>query len=73
MLTLLDDFTHDDLRDTDLRGIDFSGVHWSQRTQWPPVVDVEALKARSDETPPGSGTWIIRSGTTTIRDFVDLT
>ncbi|MEV8248413.1 hypothetical protein AB0R01_32265 [Streptomyces rochei] len=71
--TLLDDFTHDDLRDTDLRGIDFSGVHWSQRTQWPPVVDIEALKARSDETPPGSGIWIVRSGTTTIRDFADLT
>ncbi|WP_333767740.1 hypothetical protein [Streptomyces sp. IBSBF 2435] len=71
--TLLDDFTHDDLRDTDLRGIDFSGVHWSQRTQWPPVVDIEALKARSDETPPGSGIWIVRSGTTTVRDFADLT
>ncbi|MFJ3714064.1 hypothetical protein [Streptomyces sp. NPDC090053] len=71
--TLLDDFTHDDLRDTDLRGIDFSGVHWSQRTQWPPAVDIEALKARSDETPPGSGIWIVRSGTTTVRDSADLT
>jgi hypothetical protein len=73
VLMLLDDFTHDDLRDTDLRGIDFSGVHWSQRTQWPAVVDLEALKARSDETPPGSGIWIVRSGTTTVRDFADLT
>ncbi|MFF8919601.1 hypothetical protein ACF08M_41560 [Streptomyces sp. NPDC015032] len=71
--TLLDDFTDDDLRDTDLRGIDFSGVHWSQRTQWPPVVDIEALKARSDETPPGSGIWIVRSGTTTVRGYADLT
>ncbi|MFI6143670.1 hypothetical protein ACIBCC_36460 [Streptomyces griseus] len=66
---LLDDFTHDDLRDTDLRGIDFSGVHWSPQTRWPPAVDIEALKARSDETPPGSGIWIVRSGTTTVRDF----
>ncbi|MFC8704877.1 hypothetical protein ACFUIV_22190 [Streptomyces anulatus] len=66
---LLDDFTHDDLRDTDLRGIDFSGVHWSPHTRWPPGVDIEALKARSDETPPGSGIWIVRSGTTTVRDF----
>ncbi|WP_217140278.1 hypothetical protein [Streptomyces sp. AC627_RSS907] len=73
VLTLLDDFTHDDLRDTDLRGIDLSGVHWSMRTQWSPVVDIEALKARSDETPPGSGIWIVRSGTTTVRDFADLT
>ncbi|MFF9346654.1 hypothetical protein [Streptomyces sp. NPDC014734] len=71
--TLLDDFTHDDLRDTNLWGLDLSGVHWSQSTQWPPVVDIEALKARSDETPPGSGIWIVRSGTATVRDLADLT
>ncbi|MGQ4465259.1 hypothetical protein ACN6LC_004660 [Streptomyces violaceoruber] len=70
---LLDDFTDADLSDTDLSGIDLSGVHWSQRTQWPPVVNIEALKARSDETPPGSGVWIVRSGTTTVRDFANLT
>ncbi|MFJ5551191.1 hypothetical protein [Streptomyces sp. NPDC093225] len=69
---LLDDFTHDDLRDADLTGLQhLSGVHWSQRTQWPPPVDTEALKARSDETPPGSGIWVVRSGT--IRNFADLT
>ncbi|MFE6977249.1 hypothetical protein [Streptomyces sp. NPDC057682] len=66
--TLLNDFTHDDLRAADLKGLDFSGVHWSQCTRWPPTVDIEALKARSDETPPGSGIWIVRSGTTTVRD-----
>ncbi|MFE2644627.1 hypothetical protein ACFXDO_18980 [Streptomyces nigra] len=73
VLTLLNDFTHDDLRDADLRGIDFGGVRWSQRTQWPSIVDIEGLKARSDETPPGSGIWIVRSGTTTVHDFADLT
>ncbi|MCX5278301.1 hypothetical protein [Streptomyces virginiae] len=73
VLTLLDNFTHDDLRATDLRGSDLRGVHWSQHTQWPPVVDVEALKTRSKETPPGSGIWIIQSGTTTVRDLADLT
>ncbi|MYW12623.1 hypothetical protein GT034_30390 [Streptomyces sp. SID2563] len=70
--TFLNDFTHDDLRGIDLRRIDFSGVHWSQRTQWPSSVDIEALKARSDEMSPGSGIWIVRSGTTTVRGFADL-
>ncbi|MFJ6087964.1 hypothetical protein ACIQI8_42010 [Streptomyces sp. NPDC092369] len=67
--TLLDDFTNADLRTADLTGIDLSGVHWSEHTtQWPPAVDIEDLKSHSAETPPGSGTWIIRSGTATIRD-----
>ncbi|MEU6211794.1 hypothetical protein ABZ891_18015 [Streptomyces sp. NPDC047023] len=73
VLTLLNDFTHDDLRNTTLRALNLSGVRWSPyTTQWPPGVDIEALKARSDETPPGSGIWIVRSGTT-VRDFADLT
>jgi hypothetical protein len=71
--TLLDDFTTADLSDVDLTGMDLSGVHWSERgTQWPPVLDVEDLKARSDETPRGSGTWIVRSGTASIRDPAEL-
>ncbi|MEU2625328.1 hypothetical protein ABZ642_45850 [Streptomyces sp. NPDC007157] len=69
---LLDDFTTADLRDTDLADIDLSGVHWSEHTtRWPPAVDVEDLKTRSDETPPGTGTWIVRSGTATIRDLAE--
>ncbi|MFE1927518.1 hypothetical protein ACFW91_33810 [Streptomyces asoensis] len=71
--TLLDDFTTADLRNTDLAGIDLGGIHWSQHsTQWPPATDVEDLKTRSDEAPPGSGTWIIRSGTAPIRDHAEL-
>ncbi|MEU5243645.1 hypothetical protein AB0G81_05925 [Streptomyces asoensis] len=71
--TLLDDFTTADLRNTDLASIDFGGIHWSQHsTQWPPATDVEDLKTRSDEAPPGSGTWIIRSDTAPIRDHAEL-
>jgi hypothetical protein len=69
---LLDDFTATDLSTADLTGIDLSGVHWSEHTtQWPPAINVEDLKTRSDETPPGSGTWIVRSGTATIRDLAE--
>ncbi|MEV5527743.1 hypothetical protein [Streptomyces prunicolor] len=69
---LLDDFTATDLSNTDLTGIDLSGVRWSEyTTRWPSAIDVEDLKARSDETPPGSGTWIVRSGTATIRDHAE--
>ncbi|MEE1943087.1 hypothetical protein V1L54_27400 [Streptomyces sp. TRM 70361] len=71
--TLLNDFTTADLSDADLTDMDLSGVHWSEHgTQWPPALDVEDLKARSDETPPGSGTWTVRSGTATIRDLAGL-
>ncbi|MEU9671833.1 pentapeptide repeat-containing protein [Streptomyces bobili] len=68
--TVLADFTDTDLRSADLTDIDLSGVRWSRRTQWPPAMDIDDLRARSDETPPGSGTWIVRSGTATIRDHV---
>ncbi|WP_238427062.1 hypothetical protein [Streptomyces adustus] len=63
---LLDDFTTSDLSSTDLTGVDLSGVHWSEHTtHWPPGSDPEGLKSRSDESPPGSGVWIVRSGTAT--------
>lgn len=69
---LLNDFTTTDLSTADLTGIDLSGVHWSEHTtQWPPVVDVETLKAHSDEISAGTGIWIVRSGTATIRDLVE--
>ncbi|WP_225828029.1 hypothetical protein [Streptomyces naphthomycinicus] len=69
----LDDFTAADLRAADLANADLGGILWSQyTTQWPATVDVENLKACSQETPPGSGTWVVRPGTTTIPDFADL-
>ncbi|MFI6556379.1 hypothetical protein ACWGBY_25440 [Streptomyces griseus] len=69
---LLDDFVTADLSDADLAGIDLTGVHWSERgTQWPAGLDVEALKTRSEETFPGSGTWVVRAGTATLHDLAD--
>ncbi|MGK5728917.1 hypothetical protein [Streptomyces sp. URMC 124] len=69
---LLDDFTTADLSNANLTGIDLSGIRWSEHTtQWPSTNDIEDLKARSDETPPGSGTWVVRSGTTTIRNLAE--
>lgn len=68
----LDDFTAADLRATVLAGVDLAGVRWSMaKTRWPEAVDVEELKARSDETPPGSGIFTVRSGTATVRESVD--
>lgn len=68
----LDDFTTADLRTTDLTTTDLSGVRWSQNTtRWPTTMNIENLKARSTETPPGSGIWIVRSGNATIHDFAD--
>ncbi|MEU6071434.1 hypothetical protein ABZ864_45110 [Streptomyces sp. NPDC047082] len=70
--TLLDDFTTADLSNADLTGADLGGVHWSEHTtQWPLDIDVEDLKTHSDETPPGSGTWIVRFGTATVRDLAE--
>ncbi|MEW1551959.1 hypothetical protein [Streptomyces tsukubensis] len=69
---LLDDFTTTDLSSVELAGIDLGGVHWSEHTTlWPPNVDIEAMKARSEQAPHGTGIWIIRSGTATIRDLVE--
>ncbi|MEU4180407.1 hypothetical protein [Streptomyces sp. NPDC026589] len=69
---LLDDFVTADLRGADLAGIDLTGVHWSELgTRWPAGLDVQALKARSEETFPGSGIWVVRSGTATLHDLAD--
>ncbi|MCL7430353.1 hypothetical protein [Streptomyces sp. YS415] len=69
---LLDDFTATDLSSADLTGTDLRGIYWSEHTTlWPPSIDVEDLKTHSDESPPGSGTWIVRSGTATIRDHAE--
>lgn len=71
--SLLDDFTRADLRNCDLDDCNvLIGVYWSQQTKWPKTMDVEALKARSRETPPGSGVWVVRSGPTLARDFAQL-
>ncbi|MEV5430344.1 hypothetical protein [Streptomyces sp. NPDC052701] len=69
----LNDFTASDLRRADLGGIDLGGVRWSEcGTRWPGDLDVEHLKTCSDEDPPGSGVWVVRSGTAMIRDLVGL-
>ncbi|MGW0828674.1 hypothetical protein [Streptomyces sp. NPDC002845] len=48
-------------------------AHWSQyTTQWPPTVDIDDLKTHSKETPSGSGIWVVRAGTATIRDLAEL-
>ncbi|GAA4115412.1 hypothetical protein [Streptomyces hundungensis] len=68
----LNNFTAADLRTAFLEGVDLAGVQWSPATTlWPEAVDVEDLKARSEETPAGSGIFIVRSGTATIRESVD--
>ncbi|MDV9171021.1 hypothetical protein R6V09_12855 [Streptomyces sp. W16] len=60
----LDDFTTSDLRAADVLGVVLDGIRWSEHgTLWPAAFNVEALKAQSDETPPGSGTHIVRRGT----------
>ncbi|MGW0649415.1 hypothetical protein ACWD4T_11470 [Streptomyces umbrinus] len=70
--TFLDDFTAADLRTAVLADIDLAGVRWSTATtRWPEAMDVEDLKARSEEIPPGSGIFTVRSGTATIRESVD--
>ncbi|MEV2255864.1 hypothetical protein AB0I94_35805 [Streptomyces sp. NPDC050147] len=69
----LNDFTTANLSSTDLTGVDLSGIRWSEHgTRWPPPIDVDALKARSDETRAGSGIWIVRSGTTTAHDLAGI-
>ncbi|MET9378806.1 hypothetical protein ABZX98_32500 [Streptomyces sp. NPDC002992] len=69
---LLEDFTAADLQRADLTGIDLTGVCWSlTSTLWPEAVDVDDLRQRSEETPRGSGIYVVRSGTATVRDFAD--
>ncbi|MFH8938873.1 hypothetical protein [Streptomyces griseosporeus] len=72
--TFVNDFTTSDLRAVPLTGVDLDGVRWSETgTRWPAAVDVEELKARSEETPAHSGIWVVRSsGTAVMRDFADL-
>ncbi|WP_372346651.1 hypothetical protein [Streptomyces sp. KL116D] len=70
---VLNDFTADDLTGVDLTGVDLGGIRWSESgTRWPSTVNVDAVKARSDETRPGSGTWVVRSGSTSAHEFVGL-
>lgn len=60
---LLDDFTQADLRHADLTHIVLTGIRWSLGgTQWPPVVNREELLARSTETSPGSGIYVVTRG-----------
>ncbi|WUS17671.1 hypothetical protein OG693_25410 [Streptomyces sp. NBC_01259] len=40
-------------------------------TAWQAGLDVEGLKARSEETFSSSGTWVVRFGTATIHDLAD--
>lgn len=69
----LDDFTEADLRDAKLLGVDLAGVRWSvHETLWPAAVDVEHLKTLSDEVISGSGIYVIRAGTATIRELAEL-
>ncbi|MFJ4689078.1 hypothetical protein [Streptomyces sp. NPDC088789] len=64
----INDFTMADLGAVDLDGVNLAGVRWSETgTQWGPAVDVQELKSRSEETPPHSGIWVVRSGTATVR------
>ncbi|WP_143659241.1 hypothetical protein [Streptomyces sp. SA15] len=70
---LLDDFTEADLSTAELTAVGLVGVRWSEHgTQWPPSVDVGDFKAQSEETPLGSGIWVVRSGTTTVRGLIEL-
>lgn len=69
----LNDFTTADLRQADLADADLTGISWSEYgTQWPPGLNVEGLKQQSEETPPGSAVWTIRSDATTVGDFAEL-
>ncbi|WP_419999833.1 hypothetical protein [Streptomyces boninensis] len=59
----LNDFTEADLSAADLTGVDLIGVRWTEQgTRWPASVDVAALKARSEECPPGSGVYVVLPG-----------
>lgn len=70
---LLNDFTDCDLQSVDLNGLELGGVCWSENgTAWPAGVDLGELKARSDEAPPGSGRYVIRSGSATVNDLVEF-
>ncbi|MFD7324285.1 hypothetical protein ACFV9D_24850 [Streptomyces sp. NPDC059875] len=70
LYAFLNDFTRADLRTADLEGVDLVGVRWTDSgTSWPSTIDVATLRTRSEESPEGSGIWIVRTGTATARDF----
>ncbi|MGW3311497.1 hypothetical protein ACWDG9_33500 [Streptomyces sp. NPDC001073] len=57
---VLDDFTDDDLREIELTETDLVGILWSaDGTRWPRGTDVEELRARSQETSPDSGVYVV--------------
>ncbi|MFF4902851.1 hypothetical protein [Streptomyces sp. NPDC001068] len=69
----VNDFTSSDLRGTLLIGTDLTDVRWTiSGTLWPQEIDVEDLKTRSYEAPEGSGIYVVRSGTATIRELAEL-
>jgi hypothetical protein len=61
---VLDDFTAADLSDADFQGVDMTGMRWSEQgTRWPATVDTDEVRKASEEDPAGSGTYVIRFGT----------
>lgn len=55
----LDDFSQADLSESDLARIFLTGVRWSMPgTRWPPAL-VDTLMRQSEETEPGSGTYVV--------------
>lgn len=59
----LDDFTHADLTHVELDERNLIGVRWSvSGTIWPPGTDIDRLRSRSKETPPGTGIYVIGKG-----------
>ncbi|MEU1471644.1 hypothetical protein ABZ434_25915 [Streptomyces sp. NPDC005761] len=54
-----DDFTEADLSDTDLRTVPLDGLRWSALTRWPSYVDPRVIRARSVQTGPDSGVFVI--------------
>lgn len=57
---VLDDFTDDDLSEIELTETDLVGILWSaDGTHWPRGTDMEELRARSQETSPDSGVYVV--------------
>jgi hypothetical protein len=52
--------TDDDLSQIELTGSDLVGILWSEHgTRWPGGTDMEELRARSQETSPDSGVYVV--------------
>ncbi|MGC0416026.1 hypothetical protein [Embleya sp. AB8] len=62
----LNDFIGADLRSEDLAPTDLDGVRWSYDTCWPPAIDIEDLRNRSQESPVGSGIYVGQPGPATV-------